>query len=177
MKDWRNWLESLKRALSAVVSSRKRVLTAATVSLLTFYILVMSSYPVYSWQMITSTPLYWFIAFNALLLNMYKTVGIFSIGVTALYSVFTGIALVHALLQIRSRNLDKKNLLSMGPGIIATGCASCGAGLLGFLGFFGAISLLPMNGDLLKLGGITLLIFFLGRSGDPEICDFNPSSS
>lgn len=175
MLGWRNWFDSLKRALIAVVSSRERVLAAATVSVITFYILVLSSYPVYSWQMITTTPLYWFVAFQNLLLNMFKTVGAFSIGVTALYSIFTGIAVVHAVLQIRSQNLDKRNLLSMGPGIIATGCASCGAGILGFLGFFGAISLLPMNGDLLKLGGIALLVFFLGRSGDPEICKFSPN--
>lgn len=174
MWKWRSWLDSLIRALSAVAGSRKRLLTAGAISVLTFYVLVLSSYPVYSWQMITTTPFYWFMAFNALLLNMYKTVGMFSIGVTALYSVFTGIAVVHALLQIRSHNLDKRNILSMGPGIIATGCASCGAGLLGFLGLLGAISILPMNGDLLKLGGIALLVFFLGRSGDPEICDFNP---
>ncbi|MFC6730566.1 hypothetical protein ACFQDG_18090, partial [Natronoarchaeum mannanilyticum] len=53
------------------------------------------------------------------------------------------------------------------------GCASCGAGVLGALGFVGAMAALPFDGNLLRVGGIALLLFFLGRAGDPQTCSID----
>jgi hypothetical protein len=56
------------------------------------------------------------------------------------------------------------------PGFLAAGCASCGAGVLGVFGFFGTMAALPFEGNLLQLGGILMLLFFAGRTGNPQTC-------
>lgn len=170
MNRFTKWKTGIKPALISVIKTKRRALSTALLSLLTFYILVLSGFPEYSYQMMSSGLSYWPRTFHALLSNMFRTVGPLSVGITALYSLFIGVALQHFTLQFRTGGTDMKSLASLSPGVLVTGCAGCGAGIIGYLGFFGAVSLLPMGGDFLKISGMLLLVYFLGVSGDPETC-------
>jgi hypothetical protein len=86
----------------------------------------------------------------------------------------TGVAVTNAVtLFRRARRRGASTALGVLPGFLAAGCASCGAGVLGALGFVGAMAALPFEGNLLRLGGIVLLVFFLGRTGDPRTCSID----
>lgn len=65
--------------------------------------------------------------------------------------------------------MDEEGNITRRRALVA-GCASCGAGVLGALGFVGAMAALPFDGNLLRVGGIGLLLLFLGRAGDPRTC-------
>lgn len=167
---YQNWKTGIKPGLRASVSSKRRVLLTAALSFIIFFLLVLSSFPEYSYQMLSSGFSYWCTAFKDLLKNMLLSVGVGSIIITGIYSVFTAVALVNAALSLKQNSFEGKGLASLGPGLLVTGCVGCGAGILGVLGFAGAIALFPFNGDLIKLASILLLVYFIGDSGDPETC-------
>ncbi len=169
-RKYENWKAGIRPGLEVSVSSKSRILITGVLSFTIFFLLVLSSFPEYSYQMLTSGVLYWCTAFKDLLQNMLTSVGLGSIAVTAIYSVFTSIALLHAGISLKNRSFEGKSLASISPGLLVTGCAGCGAGILGLLGFAGAITLFPFDGDLIKVVGIVLLLYFIGDSGDPEVC-------
>ena len=96
-----------------------------------------------------------------------------SFSLAVLYAILSGIIIVNIIVQLTNRNLVGKSLGAVIPGFVATGCASCGIGVLGLMGLTGAAASLPFNGDLFKVAGIILLIYSLHKLGDPEICRIN----
>lgn len=167
---YQNWKKGIRPGLEVAFSDNKRTFLTVLTSFTVFFLLVLSSFPEYSYQMLNSGFQYWSVAFTALFDNMWITVGPVSMIITGIYSFFTAIALLHAGVSLRQKNFEGKSLASLSPGLLITGCAGCGAGILGLLGFAGAIALLPFDGDLLKIAGIVLLIYFIGDSGNPEVC-------
>jgi hypothetical protein len=169
-KKYQNWKAGIRPGLEVSISSKSRLLITGLLSFTIFFLLVLSSFPEYSYQMLTSGIFYWCTAFKDLLQNMLISVGLGSIVITAFYSVFTSIAILHAGISLKNRSFEGKSLASVSPGLLVTGCAGCGAGILGLLGFASAVTLFPFEGDLVKLAGIVLLLYFIGDSGNPEIC-------
>lgn len=167
---YRNWRKGIVPGLKVSTSSKTRLLITTTLSFVIFFLLILSSFPEYSYQMLTSGISYWCTAFKDLLKNMLISVGISSIAITGLYSISTAIALLHAGISVKQNSFEGKSLASISPGILVTGCAGCGAGILGLLGFASAVTIFPFGGDLIKIAGIVLLLYFIGDSGNPEIC-------
>ncbi|MFU8867246.1 hypothetical protein [Natronococcus sp.] len=147
------------------------------VALATYVLLVGSTMPEFTLQML-GDGLHWFDDVLVLLTEtIYRTDGLSGLAIVGLYALLTGVAVVNAAAQLRLVGLSSLTDLSgVVPGLLASGCASCGAGLLGFLGFAGALTLLPYDGTLLQLGGLALLAFFLGRAGHPERCAIEPGA-
>lgn len=167
---YQSWKAGIKPGLEVSISSNLRLLMTGLLSFTIFFLLVLSSFPEYSYQMLTSGLGYWSTAFKDLLQNMLSSVGLESIVITAFYSVFTSIAILHAGISLKNRSFEGRSLASISPGLLVTGCAGCGAGILGLLGFAGAVAAFPFDGDLIKIAGIVLLLYFIGDSGNPEIC-------
>ena len=164
----------LLAALSFPLTTNCRALGAAVVAVVTYVALVLSSFPEYSAQMLTAGFGYLDDAVLALTANTYATIGPFGLGLIVMYAVLTGVALTNVVTQLRLQDVSGvRDLLGVVPGLLASGCASCGAGVLGLLGFAGALAAMPYEGNLLRLGGIALLLFFLARSGDPRACRVN----
>lgn len=141
------------------------------VSFLTYLVLIMSTMPEFSFQML-SNGVGWlgYVVVN-LTETTYHTSGVTSVGTLVLYAVLTGIAVVNVGGQIRVVGPSSlKDLTGVVPALVASGCASCGAGLLGLLGFTGALAAMPYDGMLVRVGGLALLLFFLGRAGHPKRC-------
>jgi hypothetical protein len=161
----------LAAALVFPLTTNRRALGAGVLSIVTYIGLVLSSFPEYSAQMLTAGLGYADDAVLALTANTYASIGPFGLSLIVAYAVLTGVALANVVAQLRMQDISgARDLLGIVPGLLASGCASCGAGVLGLLGFAGALAAMPYDGNLLRLGGIALLLFFLARSGDPRTC-------
>ncbi|MFD1513384.1 hypothetical protein [Halomarina rubra] len=164
--------ESLVVALTFPLTTTPRTVVAAGVAGVTYCLLVLSSFPEYSVQLLSADIGYLDEALVALTANTVATAGTTGVALIVAYSLLAGIAMVNAVTQVRVVGLRGAGSLSGAvPGLLASGCASCGAGVLGLLGLAGALATLPFHGNLLRLGGLVLLLAFLGRAGDPRVCN------
>ncbi|WP_436925015.1 hypothetical protein [Halosimplex amylolyticum] len=161
----------LSDALAYPLTSNTRLLIAGAVTLLTYVVLVLSTFPQFTVQLLARNPTDLLYGVTALTRETYLSVGWVGLGLVVGYAVLTGVAVTNAVtLFRRARRTGASTVLGILPGFLAAGCASCGAGVLGALGFVGAMAALPFEGNLLRAGGIVLLAFFLGRTGDPRTC-------
>ncbi|ELZ24464.1 hypothetical protein C477_00845 [Haloterrigena salina JCM 13891] len=164
-------LTNLSEAVSYPFETWRGTIGLVVVAFATYVLLILSTMPEFSLQML-GDGLHWFeYVVVSLTETVYRTDGWTGFTVIVLYALLSGIAIVNAVAQLRIVGLSSLTDLSgVVPGLLASGCASCGAGLLGFLGFAGGLSALPYDGASLRFGGLLLLLFFLGRAGHPERC-------
>jgi hypothetical protein len=166
-----DWIRDLRDALGYPLTSDARLLVTAVVTVATYAVLVLSSFPQFSIQVLATDPTDVGYAVTALTREVYLTTGYLGLALVAAYTVLTGIAVTNALALVqRAHRRGASTIVGVLPGLLAAGCASCGAGVLGALGFVGAMAALPFDGNLLRLGGIALLLVFLGQAGDPRTC-------
>ena len=168
---FRRWGSDLLGALTYPTTSATRIVGGAIVAVLTYVLLILSTFPAMSMQML-GAGLTWFDETLVLLTeNVLATNGWFGLVLIITYAVLTGVAVVNVAAQVSLAGVSGlSDLTGVLPGFVASGCASCGAGLLGFLGFTGALAAMPFHGDLLRVGGLLLLVGFLVRAGDPRNC-------
>lgn len=172
----RDWARSLSGALVYPLTSDLRLLSTAVGTAVTYVVLVLSSFPQFSAQVLANDPADVVYAVSALTREVYLSTGVLGLTLVTGYAVLTGIATTNALALVRrARRRGASTIVGVVPGVIAAGCASCGAGVLGALGFVGAMAALPFDGNLLRVGGIVLLLFFLARAGDPRTCSIEPT--
>lgn len=167
----RAWTRDLRAALAFPLTSDGRLLAAGGVTLASYVVVLLSSFPQFSVQVVARDPadLLWAIA--VLTREAQLNGGWIGIALLVAYALLTGIAVTNAAALVRRvRYTGVSTAAGVVPGVLAAGCASCGAGVLGLLGFAGAMAALPYDGTLLRLGGVLLLLFFLGRAGDPRTC-------
>lgn len=168
-------VEGFLAALGYPLTSTPRMLLAAGVAVCTYVLLILSTFPSYSVQMLGAGVGYLDDAVLALTANTYATIGTVGLALVVTYAVATGVALTTALGRVRHGvGSGASGASSVLPGLLASGCASCGAGVLGLLGFAGALATLPFHGNLLRLGGLLLLGVYLARVGDPRRCTVSP---
>ncbi|AGB31376.1 hypothetical protein C488_00577 [Natrinema pellirubrum DSM 15624] len=167
----REYLTNLIAAVSYPFETWRRTIGAVAVTGATYVLLILSTMPAFSLQML-GDGLHWFeYVVVSLTETVYRTDGWTGLGIIVLYALLSGIAVVNAVTQLRLVGVSSlADLSGIVPGLLASGCASCGAGLLGFLGFAGGLAALPYDGALVRVGGLVLLLFFLGRAGHPERC-------
>lgn len=161
----------LKAALTYPTTSAPRIVGTAVIAVLTYLLLVLSTFPEMSMQML-GAGLHWLDETLVLLMeNVLATNGWLGLGLIVAYALLTGVAVTNTAARVSATGASNlSELTGVLPGLLASGCASCGAGLLGFLGFAGALAALPFHGDLLRAGGLVLLLGFLARAGDPREC-------
>ncbi|QLD89633.1 hypothetical protein HWV07_11575 [Natronomonas salina] len=167
----RGWTRDLLEAVVYPLTSNARLAIAGFVTAVTYVVLVLSTFPQFSFQLLTRNPADIGYAVSTLTREVYLGTGWIGLGLVALYAILTGIAVTNSVTLVRrARHRGASTVVGVLPGMLAAGCASCGAGVLGALGFVGAMAMLPFDGNLLRAGGIFLLLFFLGRAGDPRTC-------
>lgn len=161
----------LLAALGYPLTSGRRTVLTVVVAVATYCLLILSTFPTYTMQLLDADPGYVIEAMLALTGNTYRTAGAGGLALIVGYAILTGVALTTALGTVRSAGgTGVRGLWTALPGLLASGCASCGAGVLGLLGFAGALVSLPFHGNLLRLGGCLLLLGYLSRVGDPREC-------
>lgn len=171
-------MTNLAAAISYPFETWRGTIGLVLVTLATYALLVVSTMPAFALQML-GDGLHWFeYVLVSLTETIYRTEGWTGLGSIVLYALLSGVAVVNAVAQLQTVGLSRLTDLSgVVPGLLASGCASCGAGLLGFLGFAGGLATLPYDGVALRVGGLALLLFFLGRAGHPERCAVTTEAS
>ena len=166
---------SLKKGFKAPFDSLRLSLFTLLISLISLILMALSSSIIYSYQMFSYGAYYWLPAVQTRLLGLYIEGGILSLSTSLIYSLLIGITVSNFVIEFRNSGLNLRNLSGIGPGFLAAGCAGCGVGILSIIGFTGAIALLPFNGQLLRIGGMMLLIYFIAKTGDPRTCSISSS--
>lgn len=158
-------------SVAYAVSSPGRALTTTGVALATFALLVATTYPTFSAQMFAAGPAYWGQTFRTLLLVLVRGSSTAGLVLVGLYAALTGVLVVVVAGRLRvSGASGALGLSGAVPGLLVSGCASCGAGLLGLLGATGAVALLPFHGTGVRAFGVAILVVLLARNGDPRQC-------
>ncbi len=158
------------RALKASTSNYYRIAGVLLFSIMIFLVFAFTTDIPWHLQTLESGFQYWDDAFLNGVAGIYIG-GSMTFLLTILYSVTGGFALTNMIVQLRYRGVATKGLGGLLPGFVATGCASCGVGVIGMLGISGAAAVFPLGGDLFKLGGILIMVYSLYEFGDPEICE------
>lgn len=169
MKLLENAFKDFRDGLKASISSKNRIFATSSVSLLVFVLTVLSGSPEYSYQMLTAGLNYWPAALSTRLIGLISTSGYIGLFFTALFSTLVGTTMTNTLIQFKRSKISTDMIGSL-PGFLAGGCASCGVGVLSILGLGGVISSLPFQGNLLRFGGIVILVALIVRTGNPETC-------
>lgn len=169
----RKLFKGFRAGIKASFSNPARIGLTVLFTGLTFALMVLASRPNYSLQVLGYGIQYLPEALNSLF--FYNTPGPVNRFLTALYALTAGIALTGLSIQLRTLSISLKSLGSLTPGFLATGCASCGAGLLGFLGLSGGLAALPFGGNTVLFGGSLLIAFFIAKNGNPETCAIDGS--
>lgn len=164
-----NWWRDLYAGLEGSVSTKTRFLSTFLVGSLAFLLVVFSANPGYSIQMLTSGLQYWDIAFMTRFYGILANTGYTGVLLTAGFSTLVGMTMTNTVVQLKNSRLSADALGAL-PGFLAGGCASCGVGVLTVLGFGGVLASMPFQGNLLRLGGIVLLLGLIVRTGDPDTC-------
>ncbi|MFC7060034.1 hypothetical protein [Halovenus salina] len=138
---------------------------------LTYVLLILSTMPTFASQMLADG-LHWLdYVLVSLTETVYRTDGATGLAVILAYALLTGVAVVNAVARLHTVGpASMADLSGVLPAFLASGCASCGAGLLGVLGFAGGVAALPYDGALVRAAGLALLVVFLARAGHPERC-------
>ncbi|WP_254525640.1 hypothetical protein [Natrinema caseinilyticum] len=172
------YLQNLSAAVSYPFETWRGTIGLLLVTLTTYVLLILSAMPTFTLQML-GDGLHWFTyVLVALTETVYRSDGWTGLAIVVLYASLSGVAVVNAVATLRvGAGSSLTDLSGVVPGLVASGCASCGAGLLGFLGLAGGVAVLPYDGSLLRVGGLALLLFFLGRTGHPEQCAFPTEGS
>ncbi|MFB6191373.1 MAG: hypothetical protein ABEJ64_03005 [Candidatus Nanohaloarchaea archaeon] len=172
----RNHYLDLVDAASYSVSSPRRAASTVAVGVIAFLLFVLGSFPEYSYQMFNSQASM-FTAVNALVWNIQATAGYLGLLLTVVYSAAVGVATTDLYAIISNTGIRQVSSLGGAlPGFLVGSCAGCGAGILGLIGFAGAVTLLPFNGNIVKLAGIAFVVYFLVDIGHPETCGVSPAS-
>lgn len=164
-------LKKLREALKAAVETKKAAAISITSAVVLLTSMILLSFPNYSYQLLSTDLFYFFTAFKALSINLHESAGLTGVVLTIAYSLIGGMAVTNLIQQLKFQGAGLKNSGLLAPGIILSGCAGCGAGVLGLIGLTGALAFLPFEGNLFRLGGIVLIIYFLGKTGHPKKCD------
>lgn len=176
--DVRNGGRNLLEALVYPLTSNRRLAGAGLATGVTYLLVVLSTFPQFTIQLLARDLTDVGYALSVLTREIYRSTGWVGIGLLITYTLLTGVAIVNAAALLRrARRAGGTTLAGIVPGLLAAGCASCGAGLLGALGFVGAMATLPYDGNLLRLGGVLLILFFLARAGDPRTCSIGPGTA
>jgi hypothetical protein len=171
----RDLLGSARRNLAGAVvypfETWRGTVSLVVVGAVTYVLLILSTMPQFTVQML-GDGLHWFdYVFISLTETVYRTDGPLGLAVIVVYAGLTGVAVVNAAGRLRTDGTRSlADLSGVLPAFLASGCASCGAGLLGLLGFVGGVAALPYDGALVRVGGLALLVLFLGRAGHPKRC-------
>lgn len=168
--DSNRWKNDFYKGVSSALKSKRRVSGTFLAGALTLFFTVLSSHPEYSFQMLSSGLRNWPVAFISRFYGLIVTSGYEGAVLTVFFSGLVGVTVVNTFTQLGMNKISFDSLGAV-PGFLAGGCASCGVGLLSMLGLGGILASLPFQGNLLRLGGVLILVLLVIRTGDPEECE------
>lgn len=161
---------NLKHAFQFAATTPKHVTAALTATTLSFTVFVGLTFPAYTIELLTAGIQYWDTAFTELLWLLRASSGVLGVLLVGIYAAVTGVLIVVVTGSMYHQSTGETGLLTIAPGVLLSGCAGCGAGLLGVIGAFGYASIFPFNGNLIRFLGIFLVVGVLAHIGNPRTC-------
>jgi hypothetical protein len=137
--------------------------------LVAYVVVVLSSFPQYSLQMLSQLRV--LAAIGALSWNLQATAGVLGLVLTLAYAVLAGLAATAGYGVVHAERHALGSTGGVLAGLLAASCGSCGAGILGLAGATGLVAAFPFAGNLLRLAAAVLLAAVLSGVGDPTVCD------
>ena len=169
--NWKRFPQEAFKGFKAAFRTRKLAATTLTASLAVFILLTITANLQYSIQTLSFGLTYLDNVLVTITDNTLQTSGLLGLSLTLIYPVLIGVSITNFYMRIKSTGLsDMKQLSGILPGFLAGGCAGCGVGLLSFAGLGGAAAAIPFDGNLIRIGGICLMLWFISRTGDPRTC-------
>jgi len=162
--------ERLYRALTYPLLSARTTALAVVVAAATYVVLVASADPTAFAAAVAVDVAVLPDLVVASTLGTYRAAGSLGLALTVAYAVLAGVATVVVAANVRNGDGGTEGLLGVAPGVLAAGCATCGAGLLPLLGVTGAYALFPYAGNLVRALGLVAVLLALARTGDPRVC-------
>lgn len=164
-------VDDLRDALAVSITGRRQLAITLAGTVISFVAFMLLSFPAYTQQMLGASVFYLDDAVVALTWNMQQSAGTAGLVLSAIYAVLVGATLSVLSLQVQLNGVRAAGGVGgVVPGLLASGCASCGVGLLSLLGFAGVVSVLPFHGNSIRVAGIGVLLIVLARVGDPRNC-------
>lgn len=161
--------EKFVRGIKSAFNTKERALASVSLAIIVFILMNLAARPTFAKQMLYADI---FLLPEAVMrIFLYNSLNSVQMASTLTYAALTGPAIVLMYLQFSSFGSGIKNIASIIPGMVASGCVGCGAGLIGLLGLTGALAALPFNGQLITPAAILMLIYFITKSGNPEVCN------
>ena len=151
--------DKISRGLKAAFKNPWRGSATLIISGLFFILLALSKSINYSIQMFSAAIEHWLTAILFTIRRFYLNGGWTEVTLNVIYSLLVGITITNTYAQYRSTGLKIGNLSGIAPGMLVTGCAGCGVGLLSFIGMAGIMTSLPFQGTGLKRRGNVALNF------------------
>lgn len=160
-----------RKSFKYAVSSPQRTTVFGLTTIASFFIFVLLSFPGFVYQMFISGPDYWGYALTYVFTQLIQTSGLMGLILTGIYAVAIGVLLTALIGQLQFEQYNGlQGFLGVVPGLLVTGCAGCGTGLLGLLGVFGISTILPFSGNGVRIAGLLILLYALQDTGDPREC-------
>ena len=144
-------------------------LATSGLAFLFFLFTVFSANIKFSIQMLSSGTEYWIPAFQIRYGGLITASGYTGLLLTLSLCILSAVLIANTFTQLKNRKIDLSAAGAI-PGFLAAGCASCGVGLLTFIGLGGVLASMPFQGNLLRLGTSILLVGLITRNGSPEKC-------
>lgn len=163
------WKKEFFRGVEGAVSSSTRITGTLLGTFITFFLVIFSTRPVYSFQMLSSGLQHWPIAFITRISGIMMESGYTGLFLTLVFSLLVGITMTNTVIQLSRNRIDLSSLGAL-PGFLAGGCASCGLGVLSLLGFGGVLASMPFGGNIFRIAGISILVALIIRNGNPDTC-------
>lgn len=167
-------LQNIKRGFLTGFSNRKRTLSTLSLSIFLFLIMAFATDAPWHLQTLEQGLSFWDDAFLNAVASM-RIKGSYSVPLNTVYALLSGAVLTSFGANLSAGEFRGGELGSLIPGFVATGCASCGVGLTGFIGLAGVAASLPFNGLFVKFAGLSLLIYALYSFGKPDRCVIDAS--
>jgi hypothetical protein len=164
-----NKLDKFKRGMKAGYSTKRRAFASLTIAVSVFILMNLAARPIFAQQMLAYE--IYLLPETVRRIFLFNSSNELQMFFTLAYAFLTGPALVLMYFQFQTFGSSVKDLASIAPGILASGCVGCGAGVIGLLGLTGALAPLPFNGLLITPAATVMLVYFITKSGNPEVCN------
>lgn len=162
-------LENLYMSLKDSVGSTKSLSITITTSFTAFLLMALSTNIEYSIQMISSG--LFVQALKTRIASIQLSSGFVGLILSLIYSFLIGATLHRIFVYRNTSEIEWKGVSGILPAVVAGGCASCGIGLLAFIGVGGVLASIPFAGNLLRVAGIGLLALILAYEGKTTECE------
>jgi hypothetical protein len=173
---YEKYVRNLRNRLFSPFRDVKHILATLGITALSFALLILASDPQYTILTLSFGLHLIGEGLFTLTSNMVRTSGVLGLVLTALYSILIGITSVNFYERVKKVGIKGfRQLPGILPGFLAAGCAGCGIGLLSFLGYASIAASAPFAGNLIKAGGLAIMVGILAGTGDPRKCSI-PSS-